>query len=234
LADPDGTQGSGLLGVEVRSGSGNATVFEDTAAVGASFISAAVDVPAAQSVDVALADLAFPAPFAEIKVAVTRGAGRAGEIVGAGTFSFMAEPGKYFVNLLAMPNAQAQYGTLGLTVRSTPPAPVVTLSASAANVQAGGNVTLTWSTSHVTTCAASGGWSGSRVTQGTASVGPLSVDTTFTLTCTGEGGTDAASAAVKITPEQRNSGGGATAPFALLVLALALAARRFRRGRTTV
>jgi hypothetical protein len=230
LADPAGANGQGLLGVSVV-GPGGATVYEDTAAVGTGFVSAKFVVSTAESVDVTLTDLGFPADFNALKVAVTRGATRAGEIVGDGRFSFAATPGQYFVNLLATPDAALGYSTLGVHVDATPAGPVVVLGASATSVQAGGSVMLTWTSTDATSCAASGGWSGSRATSGSATVGPLNSDTTFTLTCSGAGGSDDESVAITITPEQRSGGGGAFDWLTLGALGLLAAAARGARPR---
>ena len=68
------------------------------------------------------------------------------------------------------------------------PEPTVSLSANDLSPAVGGSVTLSWSSTDANSCSASGGWSGNRGTQGQASVGPISSSTTFTLTCTGDGG----------------------------------------------
>ena len=231
IADPAGTAGDGLLGTRVQAVGTNTIVYDKTEAVGTDFITATFDTTAAQSVDVHLADLAFPGAFASIRVAVTHGAERVGEIVGAGTFSFAAMPGSYIVNLLATPNATLGYSTLGLTVNVTPPLPGVTLGASSTSVATGGNVMLTWTSTDATSCTASGGWTGARATSGTASVGPLNANTTFTLTCVGVGGSKDASVNVTITAAQRSSGGGgATDWWMLAVIGVAtFIARRRRR-----
>lgn len=65
----------------------------------------------------------------------------------------------------------------------------VTLSASPKSVALNGTTTLTWSGTGVTSCTASGGWSGTKAASGTATVGPLTRDTTYSLSCTGAGGT---------------------------------------------
>jgi hypothetical protein len=231
LADPAGTAGQGLLGVQVRGGPSNAVVYEDTEAVGTGFISQTIDVAATQSVDVALKDLAFPASFDALKVAVTRGADRVGEIVGTGQFSFDATPGKYFVNLLATPSTALGYSTLGLTASVTPPVPTVTLTAAASSVQVGNNVMLNWSSTDASACNASGGWTGSRGPSGSESVGPLNTDATFVLTCTGAGGSGQASVTVTVTSQQTHHGGGASDGLTLVgLLGLWLAQRR-RHGR---
>jgi hypothetical protein len=231
LADPAGTNGQGLLGVSVAgpAGNGSATIYEDTAAVGTGFISANFTVSTEQSVDVTLADLGFPANFGALKVAVTRGATRAGEITGEGKFSFDALPGQYFVNLLATPDSKVGYSTLGVNVAVTPGAPVVTLAASATSVQTGGSVMLTWTSTDANSCTASGGWTGARAMSGTESIGPLNANTTFALACAGRGGSNNASVSVTITGAQRSGGGGAFDWLTLGGLALLAAARGARR-----
>jgi hypothetical protein len=67
-------------------------------------------------------------------------------------------------------------------------APSVSLTASAVEINEGGSVNLSWSAANADTCTASGGWSGSLGTSGSRNVGPLSVGTTFSLSCTGPGG----------------------------------------------
>lgn len=66
--------------------------------------------------------------------------------------------------------------------------PAVTLSAADAVVGSGQTTTLTWRSEHVTSCSASGGWSGSQPLSGSATVGPITASTTFTLSCTGDAG----------------------------------------------
>ncbi|HEY6644804.1 hypothetical protein [Povalibacter sp.] len=58
--------------------------------------------------------------------------------------------------------------------------------------------TLNWSSTNATTCAASTGWSGTKSVTGTEQVGPLSATTTYTLECTGTGGTTSRSATVTV------------------------------------
>ncbi len=85
----------------------------------------------------------------------------------------------------------------------TPPAPsspTVTLSSSADSVTRGGKVTLTWSTQNAESCEASGDWSGSQATSGTAESGNLRKQSnTFTLTCSGGGQSDEKSVTVSTT-----------------------------------
>jgi hypothetical protein len=67
--------------------------------------------------------------------------------------------------------------------------PNAVLTASASVVAAGGTAVLTWSSANATACSASGGWSGAVSISGSQSTGPLTVPTTYSLTCNGAGGT---------------------------------------------
>jgi hypothetical protein len=78
----------------------------------------------------------------------------------------------------------------------SPPAPIVVISANPTVVDAGASSTLTWSSRDATSCTASGAWSGTQATAGSASTGALNFDSTFTLTCTGAGGSTSASVTV--------------------------------------
>ena len=85
-----------------------------------------------------------------------------------------------------------------------PPAPVVspptvTLTSNVSSITSGGSVTLTWSSTDATACTASGGWSGAKATSGSAALGPLTSNTTATLSCTGDGGTAQDSVTITVT-----------------------------------
>jgi hypothetical protein len=77
-------------------------------------------------------------------------------------------------------------------------APRVRLDASATTVARGESANLTWTSSNAASCTAAGGWGGSRPVAGTATVGPLQASTTFTLSCSGAGGTDIAMISVAV------------------------------------
>jgi hypothetical protein len=77
--------------------------------------------------------------------------------------------------------------------------PQVTISASPTSVDRDSSSTLTWSSTNATSCAASGSWSGGLLTSGTRETGPLSAAATYTVTCSGPGGTSPpASATVQV------------------------------------
>jgi hypothetical protein len=83
-------------------------------------------------------------------------------------------------------------------------APTLTMSASPASVPVGGTSLITWNTTGIDGCSASGGWTGSKPANGSETVGPLQSTMTFQLTCLGGGGN--AGAMVQVTV------GGTTPP----------------------
>jgi hypothetical protein len=80
-----------------------------------------------------------------------------------------------------------------------PPAPTLAFSASVSSVPSGGSATLNWSTTNATECTASGGWSGTKAAQGSESTGAITTARTYTLACTGLGGSVTQSVDVTIT-----------------------------------
>ena len=70
---------------------------------------------------------------------------------------------------------------------SSPHAPTVTLTSSATDVAVNGVVTLTWSTTHATSCIASGAWNHPQGIDGSEGV-LVSQTSTYTISCTGRGG----------------------------------------------
>ena len=68
-------------------------------------------------------------------------------------------------------------------------APNVVLTSSPASIPATGTATLRWSAVGANSCEASGAWSGAMAPSGTQLVGGLARDASFTLSCTGPGGT---------------------------------------------
>jgi hypothetical protein len=84
-----------------------------------------------------------------------------------------------------------------ITVAAGPSAPTVSLTATPATVNAGQSTTLAWSATNATSCAASGGWTGGQPLAGELIV--LTASTaTYTLTCTGAGGSTAKSVTVTV------------------------------------
>ena len=84
----------------------------------------------------------------------------------------------------------------------TPPptAPTVSIFANPSSVVSGSASTLTWNSTNATSCTASNGWSGTKAVSGSQSTGNLTINTTFTLTCIGAGGSTSQSATVTVGP----------------------------------
>jgi hypothetical protein len=228
-ARPATTLGSGLYGLRLATVAGGSVVWETTQAVGAGFERRIVRIPSAGSYDVAVTDLRFPAPFAEISAAVTRGTERIGFVFGGGAFSFNATPGDHFVNVITRVNSTARFGLYGLQVASTPPPPDLSLVADPARVPSGTSSRLTWSSANATSCVATGQWAGNRPVAGNQTVGPLTSDSTYTLACTGPGGSTSRTVVVTVAPPGGSGGkggGGAIAPWWLLLSLLVPASLR--------
>jgi hypothetical protein len=133
-----------------------------------------------------------------------------------------------------------------------PTAPTVTLSAAATSIASGSATTLTWSATNATSCNATGGansWAGSKGLSGNISTGTLTSNTTFTLTCTGAGGSTPQNVTVAVTsgtttpppvvpptspatpPTVEASGGGGAIQGLVLVLLGSLLRARFVRAQ---
>jgi len=81
---------------------------------------------------------------------------------------------------------------------STVSAASVTLSASPTSVPLNGTSTLSWTSSDATSCAASGGWSGTKSTNGTEATSALATTTLFVLECSNLAGTTTATTSVTV------------------------------------
>ena len=81
-----------------------------------------------------------------------------------------------------------------------PLAPTLTFTASPTSVAPGRSSTLTWTTTNATACTASGDWTGSKSvgTNKTESTGALTSGKTYSLRCTGKGGSVIKSVAVSV------------------------------------
>ncbi len=135
-----------------------------------------------------------------------------------------------------------QFAIVPLTSNGPPPppppsAPTVSLSANPTSVAANSTSTLTWSATNATSCTASGGWSGTKATSGSEGTGALSSTSSYTLSCTGAGGTTQQSVTVTVTPggggsgstPAGDSGGGAIEWLLLAGLLWSLQRRRLSR-----
>jgi hypothetical protein len=86
------------------------------------------------------------------------------------------------------------------TVTVASATPVISFSAAPSSVTAGNASTLTWASSNAATCTASGAWTGNEALSGAQATSSLEANTTYTLTCTGAGGSATQSALVSVTP----------------------------------
>jgi hypothetical protein len=208
----------GVLGLFVTPAGGGSPILETTQGVGTVFASTKLVVGTAGSYVLQATDVGFPASFAGFNVLLTQGTTLIGSILGGGPLPFSATSGDYFVTFAAQAAAPDEAGTYALDVAPPPPAPTVTLSSSVSHVASGGSATLTWSTQNATACTASGGWSGSRQLSGSTSTGTLTAATTFTLSCTGAGGTTQQAVTITIDQPSAGGGGGGALDWPLLAL----------------
>ena len=101
------------------------------------------------------------------------------------------------LSLVALVISACGGGSSGSPPASAPaPAPTASLTAAAADVKVGDAVSLTWSSTNASACSASGGgWSGTLPASGTQSP-PVASTATFSVTCTGTGGSASSSVTV--------------------------------------
>src|SRR5579859_3928831 len=94
------------------------------------------------------------------------------------------------------------------------PAPTVSFSepGAAATINFGQALTVTWTSAYTTSCTATtsssagGAFTGTQMTSGSLTVVPTAAGNyTYTLSCTGTGGTKSASASVTVTPNLLNA-----------------------------
>ena len=86
-----------------------------------------------------------------------------------------------------------------VTVNEPPaPVPVANLSVNPSTIEQGQQATISWDPSNASSCTASGGWSGSRNTNGGSETVTPDVTTTYTLSCNGDGGSASESVTVTV------------------------------------
>jgi hypothetical protein len=89
--------------------------------------------------------------------------------------------------------------TSAITVVPAPPAqPTVSLALAEEWIGYGAGTTLTWSTTGVDACTASGAWSGGRPTRGQEVLSNVTADGTYALTCSGTGGSAVSAVSVSV------------------------------------
>jgi hypothetical protein len=221
--------GGSMFGADLKAGTAT-PVFETTQGVGALFSARQVSIATAGNYAVTVADVKFPAQLATFAVVVTQGSTQLGSIYGGGAFNFPATPGNYFINFIATPGGTDKAGTYSLSVA---PGPTITFTSDVSSVSSGGVVQLKWTTVNTDSCTASGGWTGSQPLSGMAASAALTANTTFTLTCTGEGTSATQSLPITVSaatpPSSSGHGGGGALSTDLVLLLLGVVTYRSRR-----
>jgi hypothetical protein len=194
-----------------------------TQGVGALFNSQSVPISVTGHYTITATDLGFPASFSNLLFIVTNGQSVVGQIFAAGNTSFAVNTaGNYVINVLSQVGNGQHFGQYGIQLEQSPP-PTTSLSASPTSVSAGGTTKLTWSSTNASSCTASGGgWSGNLATSGSQQSPPISANTLFTITCTGDGGPASASVEVTVTKQSGSGGGGLDGQTLLGLCLLAL------------
>jgi hypothetical protein len=119
-------------------------------------------------------------------------------------------------------------GMTTLTVNLPPP--TVAVAVSPTSITVGQSATLTWSSTNATSCTGSGAWSGSQATGGSLSETPSAAGTlSYTLSCTGAGGSASKTAALTVSAAASHGGGGGVVIWDLVALGLFGAGRWYRR-----
>jgi hypothetical protein len=236
FGSPATTTSNSLFGLSLTPQSGTTPVLEQAQGVGGLFRTIAVTLGTPGSYDLSLNDLQVPAAFGELALALTQGPTLKGQIFGGGKLTFnVTTAGVYSLNVLARLGTGANYGSYGYLLENTPPAPTITLTATPAAVASGQATSLQWSTTDATACTASGGWTGTKATSGTETPATITAATTYTLTCTGPGGSANKSVNVTIAAAGGgSSGGGGSLDLAALAALGALAAARLANRRTRI
>ncbi len=123
------------------------------------------------------------------------------------------------------PTKVSTVGFAGATAAPTIPAPTVTMTAKPDAISANSFSAVSWSTSGTPdSCTASDAWSGPKTSFGAESTGRITTpgNYSYTLTCTGKGGSAKASVVVAVGPAaapppaapKSNRGGSASSPTA--------------------
>ena len=90
-------------------------------------------------------------------------------------------------------------GNDGNTPNYTTPTPSASISLSANKGYVGESITVSWSSTNAGSCAATNAWTSSSGTSGSATVTPDTAGSlTFEITCSGDGGSDSASASLQV------------------------------------
>lgn len=111
-----------------------------------------------------------------------------------------AAVGTFTYSLTCDENGGTGVKTVSSSVTVSPPLPTLSLTASSAYVAPGDPLTLTWTSTDATSCTASGSWSGARPTSYSEILTPAPGSQSYTLTCSGPGGSIARTVTVSVAP----------------------------------
>jgi hypothetical protein len=115
------------------------------------------------------------------------------------TFNSLQSNQTYTITCTGAGGSATMSVTVTVTTSTPTPAPTVTFSANPATVTSGGSVTLTWSSTNATSCAAAGGWTGLKSLSGSVVLSNLTASQNYILACAGAGGTTTQSVSVSVT-----------------------------------
>lgn len=136
-----------------------------------------------------------------------------GDVANSGTLGVAPSAGSFtYVLTCSGRNATvSRSATLTVAAATPPPTPVVNISVTPGAISLGESAALTWSTSGVRSCTASGAWSGAAGLGGSVTVSPTAVGSyDYMLTCLGSNATATATATLSV---ETAAGTTATARF---------------------
>lgn len=127
----------------------------------------------------------------------------------SGTNWVISQPGTHQLIVTATSGATVRSDTATVVVIAcqAPPqqAPIVNFTVTPQVITLGQSVNAVWSTQFAQTCNASGNWSGTKALSGSETITPTSAGVhTFTLTCTGPGGSTTIHQNVTVNPASAN------------------------------
>ncbi len=126
----------------------------------------------------------------------------------AGVFSGYLDEFRFYKRALSADEAKALYDEENAKRPSVPVGlrPIISFTTSDTQIPYGGSVALRWSAQKVSTCSISGDWSGAVAFTGEKVITNIGSDSTYTLSCLGEGGMVNTSVYVKVAPAASATG----------------------------
>jgi subtilisin family serine protease len=131
------------------------------------------------------------------------------------------------------PDFLSGYGFIQVdaALATLPPGPP-SMQLASSSVTMGSSTTLTWSAYNVTSCSASGAWTGTQKTNGSLTITPTATGTeNYTLTCTNPHGSAQHTATLSVQAAPSGGGGGGSLDAGALIALLMLGCARALRPR---